>query len=155
MHLAPHPSSSELCTLLRNDHDRLERLYRSLMAAFEGGDRPECERIWTQLERGVLEHLETEEEHILPEFRRVDYAETLALLGEHEQVRANLADLGVGIDLHLVRADVAKRFVDDLLSHAARENRLMYRWLAHDAPAVMVAAMFERVRARLGRHHAT
>jgi len=110
------------------DHRRLEKLFTQLMEAFNADAREETQQLWSELERGLETHFTAEERFLFPSFALVDPVETGHLSAEHAALRARVADLGVGVDLKLVRADVAKDFIDGIRAHAAREDALLYRW---------------------------
>jgi hemerythrin superfamily protein len=113
---------------LRYDHERLEALFAKLIDEFREGDPDDLRATWTRFETGLLAHFAAEERYLLPLFARVDPGEAAALLAEHALFRRKLDDLGVGVDLHAVRLDVAQELVKALREHAGREDRLLYRW---------------------------
>jgi len=110
------------------DHRRLEKLFTQLMEAFDADAREDTQQLWSELERGLETHFTAEERFLFPSFGEVDAKETRELAAEHAALRSRLADLGVGVDLKCVRADVAKDFIDGIRAHAAREDALLYRW---------------------------
>jgi hypothetical protein len=76
-----------------------------------------------------------EEEHwLLPAFAACDAPEVACLLREHEQIRQKLLELGIGVDLHLTRAETVSAFVELLRNHARREGALAYRWAQRELP---------------------
>jgi hemerythrin superfamily protein len=113
------------------DHRRLEGLFRELQVAFEM-DAPtsDLRALWTQLDAGLSAHMQAEEEVVLPELARVDPDEAKALRAEHDELRRKLLELGVGVDLHVVRERIAREFLDTLRAHAEREDELLYQWAA-------------------------
>jgi hemerythrin-like domain-containing protein len=117
-----------LGALLRFDHERLEASFLDLVDEFHEGDRDDLRAAWARFERGLLAHFDAEERYLLPLFARVDPGEAAALVAEHDLFRREVAELGVGVDLHVVRLDAARELVDGLREHAAREERLFYRW---------------------------
>ncbi len=114
---------------LRSDHDRLEGLYRALLATYETGDWSEVAAQWDVFEPALRAHMEAEEADVFPLFRGVDPVEARALLAEHDELRQLVATLGVGIDLRVVPLGTANRLVERLRAHGAREERLLYPWL--------------------------
>jgi hemerythrin-like domain-containing protein len=114
--------------LLFGDHERLDALFVELIDTFREGDWDDVRAMWTQLDSGLVAHLEAEERHLLPLFARVEPAEAAALLAEHARFRTMLNELGVGVDLRSVSLAVADAFVDALRAHARREDELFYRW---------------------------
>jgi hypothetical protein len=55
------------------------------------------------------------------------------------------------VDLHLVRLEAARHFVDELRAHARNEDRLLYRWaddqLDDDAQLATIGALRGRAPA--------
>ena len=119
---------------LIRDHERLEQLFCELRAAFDGDAREDAARLWTDLDRGLSAHLEFEERHVLPAFRAVDSLEVEGLLREHDLIRRRLTELGIGVDLHAVRAEIVADFIALLRAHARREEDLLYRWAERELP---------------------
>jgi hypothetical protein len=109
------------------DHARLERLLDRLIGAFEANDREDIQRIWTELEPSLLVHLEAEEELLIPALRRSREKDAITILDDHKRIRTRLAELGAGIDLHIVRLETARALVEDLQAHAQHEDEV-YQW---------------------------
>jgi hypothetical protein len=120
----------DLRQLFTHDHERLDRLFRDLLAAFEADARVEAGQLWNEFDTDLRAHMQLEEELLLPQFAETHAAEALALVREHEQIREKLLQLGVGVDLHLTRFGQVEDFVRLLRGHAKREQELMYRWAA-------------------------
>lgn len=131
----PPLQRASLRSQLTLDHQRLERLFEDLIAAFDADARQDAARLWGELDRGLQAHMDFEESHVLPAFRAVDRTEAEDLLREHHQVRCHLMDLGVGVDLHLLRVEVVADFIALLRAHAHREDALLYRWAERELPA--------------------
>lgn len=127
------------------DHLELETLFERLKDAFSANAREDTQALWTELERRLEAHLAAEEELLFPRFREVDAAEVEALEAEHQRIRQNLEELGVGVDLKLVRASVARAFIEALEAHAAREDALLYRWADEAADEATRRALAERL----------
>ncbi len=132
------------------DHRTIEGLLEGLLAAFEANDREGVQRLWTAFESSLLVHLEAEEKLMIPEFLRHRERDARALLAEHNHLRARLNALGTGIDLHIVRLEAARAFIEDLRAHARREDAL-YAWadchLAEQPRASLLGALTRAVRA--------
>jgi hemerythrin-like domain-containing protein len=111
-----------------DDHDRLEALFKELLAAFEANDNESIARLWTEFESGLLAHMEAEEAHLIPCLQRVSPVSARILTQEHGHIRTRLAELGVVVDLHSVWLDTARAFIDELRAHAKTEDRLLYQW---------------------------
>lgn len=114
---------------LPEHHHDLEAHFQRLMARCQGGDPIELRCEWTLFERELTEHLALEEKELIPRFRRDRPAEAAEICREHEQVRGALADLGIALDLHALRAGAVQEFIDLLRAHARREEALFYPWV--------------------------
>ena len=125
---------ASLLEVLTQDHERLERLFVDLLAAFNADARDDTARLWSEFDTGLCWHMALEERSLLPAFRETESEEANALLLEHEQIRSRLSELGIGLDLHLTRADVMAVFLHLLRTHARREDALLYRWAARKTP---------------------
>ena len=110
------------------DHRRLESIFERLLDAFEVNDRDEMRHLWTDLEHGLLAHLEAEETYLYPAFIAASGVQAMHLLADHDRFRERLAELGAALDLHLVRLDVARAFIAELQAHAEEEDRFLYQW---------------------------
>jgi hemerythrin len=134
------------------DHDRLEALFDRLLAAFEVNDREEMGRLWTEFESGLLAHMQMEETYLIPALQRVTPMNARILIQEHRHIRTRLTELGVALDLHSLRLDTARAFVDELRGHAKSEDRLLYQWaddrLEQAEKESIFQAFAERLRAR-------
>ncbi len=118
--------------LVRNhflaDHRRLEALFDRLLAAIRSDDREQIASVWTEFDAGLGAHLEAEEKYLIPELARASAHDAQTILAENDQIRARLAELGTQVDLHMVRLDSARQFVQELRDHALHEDRMLYRW---------------------------
>lgn len=144
-----HSAAADVGTLLANDHARLGKLFAEIVIAFRAGDREKCTALWNECESGLEAHLSLEEQLILPEFAKVDAEEAAALVREHAAIRAELGELGIGVDLHCTNAEAVERFVRVLEDHAKREESLMYRWARGNLQPGVQATMRAQLRAAL------
>jgi len=129
--------------LLLSDHQRLDALFQRLLDDVRCGDWTVCQATWNGFERQLLGHLETEEQYLLPIFEREYPNETAALEQQHQSIRSLLADLGVRIELHALREQHVRHFIDFLKTHAAREEMLLYRQ-GKDLPPAVAGAFADR-----------
>jgi hypothetical protein len=118
----------EIDRLLTADHDRLEKLFGELLDSYESGDWDVVRPLWCRLETAVRNHMAAEEQYVLPEFELYDPGEARALRRAHARLRAELAELAIGVDLHMVNLPMARAFVRELRAHAHREDALLYAW---------------------------
>jgi len=130
---------------LTADHLRLDALFDDVLKRLALDDRDETRAAWNDFEKGLLAHLEVEEKFILPKFAKDHELEASAIRREHDAFREKLAELGVMVDLHAIRVNVANDFMRALREHARREDALMYRWaqenLAKEAHAEIVSGL--------------
>ena len=139
MSTSTHPSPS-LRAILSHEHRDLAEVLLAVHEAFKSGDREEADRMFRQLEQRLEAHLRLEEREIIPRFARFDLEEAERLLDEHTRIRARLAEVGVGVDLHATRDTTVRALFTELVDHAAREDQLMYRWLEETGHAGAPAA---------------
>ena len=114
--------------ILAEHHRELDARIERLLARVRDGDPTELRPEWSAFERALLRHLEQEEAEILPGFARDNAAEARAILTDHAGIRGALLDMGVNLDLHLLRAEEVDRFVAQLRAHAKREETELYAW---------------------------
>jgi hypothetical protein len=131
----PEPTAADLenecCTMrgaLLADHSRIELLLSRLEEQADAEVRPALEQTWASLERALLSHLEEEEMFLFPELAKDDRLELDDLARDHAEIRTLLGEIGIGIELHTVRAATIRALVAKLRAHAARENAKLYVW---------------------------
>jgi hemerythrin superfamily protein len=133
--------------LLLSDHERLDKLFEQLLDDVHRGEWSICQTTWSCFERELLEHMDAEEKHLLPIFERQYPDETSDIREEHTNIRVLLIDLGVRLELHTVREQHARRLIELLKAHAAREEVLLYRW-AKDLPPEIAKTLAQRCGAQ-------
>jgi hemerythrin-like domain-containing protein len=155
MHALAAKMSAPIRDRFLADHDRLETLLKRLLAAFEANDRDDIAQLWTEFESGLLAHMAVEEACMIPALQRVSPTNARILIQEHRHIRTRLTELGVAIDLHCVRLDTARAFVDELRAHATSEDRLLYQWaddrLDHAEKESLLESFAARLRVRAKR----
>jgi hypothetical protein len=112
----------------RDFHGRMEQAFQVLLEAVTGEDPLVLRARWGAFEQELLRHLE-QEECELRRFSLEHPDEAKVIREQHEQMRTAMIELGVMVDLHLVRADLVNEFLDRLRRHAAEEERLFYPWI--------------------------
>jgi hemerythrin-like domain-containing protein len=128
MHAARTSPAATIRDRFLADHRRLEDLFEQLLDAFESGAREELSPLWTRFESDLGRHMDAEERFLLPAFAAINAKEAAAIRADHQKIRCQLAELGVGVDLHIVRLAVASELVEHLRAHAHREDKLLYQW---------------------------
>jgi hemerythrin superfamily protein len=130
---------------LSEHHHHLERLFLALVVRAQQGDCAALQTEWSLFERELLRHLELEETEILPRFGQHHPREARKILAEHAQIRCQLEEMGVCLDLHLLRAQAVEDFVRRLSEHARREETLLYP----EARRMLDRQRRERIRGEL------
>jgi len=120
--------TTSAASLLADHHRELDECIDRLLARVQNDDPTELRGDWTTFERALLRHLEQEEAELLPGFARHHAGEARAILAEHADIRSALLDMGVNLDLHLLRAEQVESFVTQLRAHADREEKALYAW---------------------------
>jgi hypothetical protein len=144
----PGPSvESSLCAYMRWSHRHLDDLHGRLLEAVSV-NAPGLRHLWTELERGLLAHMEAEERFVLPVFARAHAGEAVALLREHGRFREYLLEFGVEIDLHVIRFKRASEFIEALRSHARREDERLYPWTDKQLDVGLACAAVDHASSR-------
>lgn len=113
---------------LNQHHQRLAALLSELSDAAAGADAPTLHRIWQEAEDGLRAHFDAEERLLLPLLRRARAEECAEIVREHAQLKALLDDVGLQVELHIVRRDRIEALIQRLRAHAQREDEGIYRW---------------------------
>jgi len=127
MHASAPQQDTTLYAYMVKSHQYLDDLYGELLDAL-AANAPDLGEVWTKFEHTLLAHMEAEERFVLPSFAKVDRPEAIALIRDHGMFREQLLELGVAVDLHAIRYERSREFVDRLRAHGAREDNLLYRW---------------------------
>jgi hemerythrin superfamily protein len=130
---------------LADQHDRIEEACRELLSETYADDpRALCQR-WRAFEAEVLDHMAAEEEVILPACARFAPAEVEGIKAEHARLRDLLAQVGVEVELHAVRAETVRRLIGCLEDHKAREELALYPWASHHLSPARLEALRQRI----------
>lgn len=131
--------------MLADHHREMEQAGRALLACAH----EDCSRSLTAqyraFEQAVLEHLEAEETELLPAYAAHAPEEAAAIRGEHAAIRTLLLQVGVEVELHLVRLETLRSLIDTLHAHAAREDAAMYPWAQLRLPLASRQWLFGRI----------
>ena len=109
------------------DHGELEALFTRLLAAFEADDREAIAGRWSEFDDRLSKHLEAEERFMIPRLSSSRPRDARAILEEHRHIRSRLVEFGFKVDLHIVRLETARGFVEELRAHARHEDEVLYR----------------------------
>lgn len=114
--------------LLADHHHQIEALCSALSRAMRANDSRAVIEEFRALEHAVIEHLDAEEEDVLPAYSLYAPADAQTIRATHAELRRRMYKIGVDIELHRARADVVDDLVTALRLHATHEERGMYRW---------------------------
>lgn len=118
---------------LAAEHFAIDALLTELHEAVEARDWREVDARWEAFTARLLDHLDFEEETLLPRFAAAgpqESTEAEALLNEHDRLRQELENLGVDIEVeHGAALPKVADFLVELRAHAKREDALFYPWL--------------------------
>jgi Hemerythrin HHE cation binding domain len=107
---------------------RLEGLLAELRALVLADDPRGLRPFWTAFERELRDHLAAEETCLLPAFGETHANKARSLRQDHAQIKDLLEEIGMRIDLHLVRAKAVDHLIDVLREHTRREDAWMDAW---------------------------
>lgn len=113
-------------SIVAHDHTLLDALFTELEEAFAADARCELRATWDRLERELERHIAFEERDVLPRLDRTDPADAAALRREHGEIRRDLDELSLCVDLHALDAELAARFRARLRNHTRREEALLH-----------------------------
>ncbi len=134
-------------TLLLPEHHReIEAACRELAARAYADDPLELVRQYRGFEHEMLEHLEVEEQLLLPQYEEVAPDDTRAIREEHSELRRLLYMIAVEVELHVVRAATVDRLIARLRAHTARENAGLYPWADANLSLEMKRHLTDRMR---------
>lgn len=111
---------------MRADHDRANALFDRVIECVESDDRERIAAVWTELETMLVRHLDVEDDLLIPRVAVVSMRDARTLLEEHKHFRKKLAELSTSVDLHTLRLEPVRDFVDQLRAHARREDATLY-----------------------------
>ncbi len=122
---------------MAEDHRELERLLKRLS---DDAQAPECAALhctWCEFESRLLGHMAAEEDYLLPLIEASHTAEVTRTLAEHKQIRRQVSELGVAIELHTVRQPAIEELIRTLQAHAHYEDQTLYPLAGEEAPPVL------------------
>ena len=108
--------------------------------------RPELNERWAAYEDGILAHLDAEEMFLLPGLKAHDPVCAARISEEHAKIRELLAEVGVGLDLHIVREDQVRELARFLRDHAKMEEVPLYTWADTNLPSDRRTSLLRRLK---------
>ena len=125
---------------LRGDHDAFEKRFDELCQTAREGDWEDVDAVWGPFEKDFREHMDFEERELFARFAVTgkDPAGVVKTLKEqHAEIREQLAQIGVEIQLHAIRADTIDAFVKSIRMHNTVESAHFYPWVDEQLEAAL------------------
>lgn len=138
-------STQDPTTELEQDHRQLTEGLARLLDSETASDAALLREEWDALEARILRHLDAEEMFLLPGFQRDRAAEAVSIRDQHALIRKHLGEIGIAIDLHLLRAAQVTAFRDLLLAHVDEERKTLYAWARAQADEPSVRVLLHRL----------
>lgn len=129
-----------------HDHSRIEQLLDEVLEAANADDRDRLRKQWLRLEAVLLAHFDTEELYMIPGLSKHDPARAAQILEDHARIRDVIGKVGVGLELHAVRAAHLAELSRRVREHARDEEVDFYRWADEALPESTRAAVRARVK---------
>lgn len=131
--------------LLPDHHRRIEEACARLLDRSYADDSLALVAEFRRFERAILEHMQAEEDELLPGFAAAHPDDAEALAAAHRAIRARLDQVGLEVELHLVRAAWVEEMIARLRTHAAIEDTLLYPWARVHLPLASRRRLFARI----------
>lgn len=148
MEAVSYPSVLSASQLLNADHAQVKSLCEVLVESYHQQDWFVVRAAFNRLEAALLAHISAEDDWLLPGYLLVAPNEASALERDHRGFRRQLAEIGVGIELHSVSARVVLDLVGQLREHAIREDHTLYPWADGALDPSVAASLREHLEAR-------
>jgi uncharacterized protein (TIGR02284 family) len=100
---------------------------------------------WNELEELLLRHVNAEEMFLLPAFSKEEPTEASVLRAEHTEIRKQLGEIGLALDLHSLRLEQIDDVYRAVARHIARETRTLYPWADQEKNRPLVEALARRL----------
>jgi hemerythrin superfamily protein len=136
---------AETPLLFADHHRQLEAACETLRVCTYTDEPDELVLRFRTFERAVLEHLKAEEHEILPVYAKHAPADAEAIFAEHADLRRQLFQIGIDVELHCVRAEALEQLVSALRAHAKHEDRQLYPWAQAHLPPRTKRELLKRV----------
>lgn len=137
--------------LLTHDHARLDAMLTSILEVARAGVQPKLDEQWAAYEDSVLAHIDAEEMFLLPGLAVHEPRLASRIRDEHTKFRSLLAEVGIGLELHIVRENQILELTRSLREHAQMEEHLLYVWADTTLPTGRFASVARRLRATWAR----
>jgi hemerythrin-like domain-containing protein len=137
--------------VLLEDHRQLDLHLDRLLAVVRSSEREAGERMWKQVEDALLRHLDVEEMFVFPALHEGHPLEVDRLRKEHDEIRRQMGEIGLALELHTLRAETIESFCTLLRDHAEREDALAYVQAGRALSIGVARIIAARVKAAIAR----
>lgn len=125
-------------------HLELEAACEELLDARSPDEPQAVAARWRVLEAALREHLDAEEELVIPAYQLSAPEEGGELRTEHARIRDLLDEIEQDVRHQSLRADHIRALLDLLRAHSAREDASIYPWVERNLSVVARRQLFVR-----------
>jgi uncharacterized protein (TIGR02284 family) len=142
---AKREPAAEVSGALAKDHEALTESLERLVDFVSASDMTCVRDEWALFEPAVLRHIDAEQEFLLPAFEQDDPQEAKAIRAEHATIREMLGEIGLALELHVLRQEQVVRLQEFLVNHAAREASSLYTWASAERNRLLARSALRRI----------
>jgi iron-sulfur cluster repair protein YtfE (RIC family) len=128
---------------LGGDHEAISQRLTDLANAVEGADFPTILEVFREVDGGLRAHMYGEERYLFEHFEKSHPEQIRALRADHDRFHRKLDELMIQTELHTLRKERIDELIDELRSHAAREDDTLYKWADEPLHETQRDALFQ------------
>jgi len=133
---------------LGSDHEAINRALSDLANAVEGADFPTILEVFRDVDRGLRAHMYGEERYLFRDYEASHPEEVRELREDHDRFHRKLDELMIQTELHTLRKESIDAFMEELRSHASKEDVTLYKWADEPVHEPQRDALFEFLEKR-------
>lgn len=127
-------SRSPVGRVLAQHHREIEEACLAIMSAGFADQPRDLVACWRDVEHQLFDHMMAEEEFLFPAYQRAEPENAQDLRDQHAWLREHAFEIGVAIELHTIRIEQLRQFVNELRAHARNEEASLYSWAERHVP---------------------
>lgn len=135
--------------LFAEHHRNLRHVGEDLMARAYEDDCFSLVAAYRAFEKQILDHMQAEEDLVLPAYGAACPDEAAAIRATHETLRRQMERTALDVELHAVRLQAIRTLLEALDEHAQLEDRTMYPWAQVHLHAAARGAIGARIVASM------
>jgi len=120
--------------LLDQHHREIEAACLALLGPGCTGEPGELTRSWGEIEHQLYDHMMAEEHFLFPAYQHEEPDNAQDLRDQHALLRDLALEIGIAVQLHIVRVEQIQAFVTALRAHAQCEKAWLYCWADRHVP---------------------